>query len=287
MIVDSLRLSLLSTADEIEQHSEFEQFMRSHYLALSLTYSRRPFFYKSALKLNRLMVSFSLLSYYFNSTFPLLSEVKELCVARNFCSKNSLESIFLLFRALGFMEVGAHPEDSRLRVYKPSLEACREVRGILASTTTPLSAVYTQSPGLGELLSLSDYEYLSIYFKGFSTLLGNGMTIDLLLPECLWLVKRDAGHMLMLALYFDVGNGAGDAPGFRSSSYFSLARELSVSKSHVIRLVQEGAERGYFKIHSKTNLEVLPAFLQLSRRFMALSFAIGLHSVRLGQADVA
>lgn len=284
MCVSSLKLAMHHSAQALEHHVDFEQCVRAHYAVLLFSYSKRPFFYKSALKYSRLMVSFALVSEYFSKPIPLLSEVKEFCVSQGFCSRNSLESIFLLFRALGFMSVGTHAEDSRFRVFKPTVEACREVRLMMTSITEPLALMCPQMEVFGQLRELDDQAFLKIYFKGYGALLNNKLAIDVLLPECYWLVKRDGGHMLMLAIYCDACRLDEEGASYRSSSYLALAKQLSVSKTHVIRLVQEGADRGYFKIHSKTQLEVLPPFISLVRRFMAVTFASGLHSVQLGQA---
>ena len=285
MCGSSLKLAMEHTAQALERHVEFEACVRNHYKMLLEPYSKRAFFYKTALKFNRLMVSYTLLSTYFSKPVPLLSEVKEFCVARRFCSKNSLESIFLLFRALGFMKVAGHPDDSRLRVFRPSSQACGEIRLMLASVVEPLEMMCADAAVLRDLSALDDRAYLSRYFKGYSTLLNENLTIDLLLPDCYWLVNRDAGHMLMLAIYNDACSLDNQGASFRSSSYLSIAEQLSVSKTHVIRLVQEGADRGYFKIHSKTMLEVLPPFIYLVRRFMAYSFATCLLSLQASQAD--
>ncbi|OPA91109.1 hypothetical protein BFW86_10635 [Pseudomonas fluorescens] len=273
------------SAQAFERHVEFETCVRNHYLMLLEPYSKRPFFYKTALKFSRLMVSFTLLSTYFSKPVPLLSEVKEFCMTRGFCSRNSLESIFLLFRALGFMKVTGHSDDSRLRVFRPSSQACQEIRWMLASVVEPLGVMCPDNTLVAQMAALDDHTYLARYFKGFSVLLTQNATIDLLLPDCYWLVKRDAGHMLMLAIYNDACALDNQGASFRSSSYLSIAEQLSVSKTHVIRLVQEGADRGYFKIHSKTLLEVLPPFIVLVRRFMAYSFATCLHSLQLSHVD--
>ncbi|MCK6189427.1 MAG: hypothetical protein ACK418_22875 [Pseudomonas sp.] len=284
MYGSSLKLRLDQSARVFERHVDFETCMRTHYTLLLEPYSKRPFFYKTTLKFSRLMVSFTLLSHYFSRPVPLLSDVKTFCVGRRYCSKNSLESIFLLFRALGFMKVAGYTEDSRFRVFGPSSQACREVRSMLASIVEPLGVMCPETVVVEQLNQLDDRAFLAVYFKGFSTLLTHNLTIDLLLPECYWLVKRDAGHMLMLAIYNDACSPGKEGASFRSSSYVALAAQLAVSKTHVIRLAQEGANRGYFKIHSKTLLEVLPPFVLLVRRFMAYSFATGLHCLQLGHA---
>ena len=72
----SLKLALDHSARVVECHAEFEACIRTHYSMLLGPYSKRPFFYKTALKFNRLMVSFALLSAYFSQPVPLLSEVK-------------------------------------------------------------------------------------------------------------------------------------------------------------------------------------------------------------------
>ncbi|CRM64829.1 MULTISPECIES: hypothetical protein [Pseudomonas] len=282
MHVSSLKSAMWSTAQAIERHKDFESCLRAHYHVLLVPYSRRPFFYKSALKYSRLMVSFALLSEYFATPLPLLSEVKTLCVTRRYCSKNSLESMFLLLRALGFMEVAPHPEDSRFRVYAPSDEACREARLMLTSLTESLARLYPDRAIFRKMRELDDRGFLALYFRGFAIILDADLTVDVLLPECYWLVKRDAGHLLMLAIYNDAFAPENDRATFRSSSYLALAKQLSVSKTHIIRMVQEGVEKGYFKAHSKTRLEVLPPFVSLVKRFMAFSFAVGLHAIEMG-----
>ncbi|WP_057007375.1 hypothetical protein [Pseudomonas trivialis] len=274
-----------ASVQAFEQHGEFDACVRIHYKMLLETYSKRAFFYKTALKFNRLMVSFTLFSTYFSKPVPLLSEVKEFCVARGFCSRNSLESIFLLFRALGFMKVAGHPDDSRLRVFGPSSQACQEVRSLLRSVVEPTQVMCAGQAVFAGMEHLDDHAYLSRYFKGYATLLDNDLSIDLLLPDCYWLLKRDGGHMLMLAIYNDACALDSSGASFRVSSYLSIAEQLSVSKTHVIRLVQEGADRGYFKVHSKTQLEVLPPFIYRVRRFMAYSFATCLHSLKLSHVE--
>ena len=283
MRVRALQLAIDDSAQVVGRHVDFEACIRSHYARLLVPYSKRPFFYKSALKHNRLMVSFSLLSDYFSKPVPLLSEVKQFCAARGFCSRNSLESLFLVFRALGFMRVTAHPDDSRLRVFSPSPLACQEVRLMLASVLEPLASMCTDNVFFQQMRDLDDRAVLERYFKGFSIVLRRELTIDALMPECHWLIKRDAGHLLMLAIYIDACTPNNKGESFRVSSYLALAQRLSVSKTHIIRLVQEGASRGYFKVHSKTSLEVLAPFLSLVRRFMAYWFAISLHCIELGQ----
>lgn len=285
MCVRSLESLLRISAKKIENDINFDKAISLHFSALLERYSKRPFFYKNALKLSRLTISFILLSEYFSNPKPLLSSVKELCVSRGFCSKNSMESIFILYRALGFLDVTVDPDDSRFRTFAPSRLACSEVRSILNAVTDPLAVLFPDTKEFVDLRSLDDSEFLSIYFMFFSKMVEGELTIDVLLPECCWLLERDAGHLLMLAIYNDALVWGGGGPKYRKSSYISLAEKLSVSKSHIIRFVKAGADKGYFKIHSKTQLELLPSFIDLARQFMAFTFAISFCSTKFVSAD--
>ncbi|KPX70978.1 hypothetical protein [Pseudomonas syringae group genomosp. 3] len=276
-----LKTSLCRAADEVARHHNFERSIESHYATLLKHYNKRPFFYKRALQFNRLLIAFSLLSHYFTSTTPLLSQVRDFCAERKLCSHNSIQSIFLSLRVLGFIDVTAHALDARLRVFKPTDKACKEVRAMIASVIDPLADMGADSDSVHTLSTLNDYDFLAIYFRGFSELQKNNVTIDIVFPECHWLIKKEAGHMLILAIYLDARSSDIDGSGFKSSSYLTLGKQLSVSKTHVMRLIQEGVERGYFKAHPKNNLEVLPAFETMVRRFMSLSFAVGLHCMNL------
>lgn len=287
MMRNSLKQSLFDMADDIEKHPRFEQAIRMHYQALLQPYAKRPFFYKSALQFNRMMVSFSLLSHYFDNPAPLLSQVKEICVARKLFSPNSLESIFLVLKALGFIELSPHLTDARLRPFKPSSKACKEVRVMLASMIDPLAEMGTNIESMRQLSMLDDHGYLAVYFNGMSQILELNLSMEHLLPECHWLVKREGGHLLMLAIYLDACVGADTASGFKSSSYLALANSLSVSKMHIIRLVQDGVGKNFFKVHPNSELEVLPAFVNVVRRFMSLSFAIALQCTNLNRINTA
>lgn len=280
MVRDLLKQNLFSSAEIIESQPQFELAIRMHFKILLKLYAKRPFFYKRALQFNRMLISLSLLSLYFDSHTPLLSEVKEFCVKRKLFSPNSLESFFLVLKALGFIEVGPHLTDARLRVCKPSSKACREVRVIVASMIDPLAEICVNRESLLKLSMLDDRSYLAVYFKSMSEILKNELSMEHLIPECHWLVNREGGHLLMLAIYLDACVDSNRASGFKASSYLVLAKSLSVSKMHIIRLVQEGVEKQFFRLHTNSELEVLPAFVNVARRFMSLSFAMALQSVR-------
>lgn len=273
-------------AADLEADPQFERVMRRHHELLKEPCLKRPFFYKNVLKYGRFMVLMTLLSRYFSQPYPLLSEVRTFCMGRGFCSKNSLESFYLLLRATGLMTVVGHPDDRRLRTFHPSELAYGELRKTLNSLIQPLLELYPNCHTLLHSVSLEDREFMRVYFNGYAQLLDSNIILSELLPECRWLLHKDGGHMLMLALYFDAIAPSNRMSGFKGSSYMSLARSAAVSKSHVIRLVQEGQERGYFTVHEKNRIEVLPAFMTLVSRIMSRCFAMAMYAVEEGCTGV-
>lgn len=276
------RHKIYTMAAEIERHPQFESIMRMHFILLQGPYRQRPFFYKNVLKYGRFMVLMTLLSRYFSQRYPLLSEVRNVCVARGFCSKNSLESFYLLLRATGLMTIGGHPDDRRLRTFRPCGLAFSELRKTLNSLIKPMLELYPRCPVLDHVDSLDDQAFLGVYFRGYKQLLDRDLILCELVPECRWLLHKDGGHMLMLALYFDALAPSHQGSGFKGTSYLRLARDASVSKTHLIRLVQEGETRGYFAVHDKSIIQVLPDFMSLVSRIISLCFVMALYAVKTG-----
>lgn len=118
-------------------------------MLLLVPYSRRPFFYKSALKYSRLMVFACIIEPILFHTAAVVAEVKAFVRNAQVLLEKQPESIFLLFQALGFMEVAPHPEDSRFRVYAPSEEACREARLMLTALTESLALLTSRGKCTG------------------------------------------------------------------------------------------------------------------------------------------
>lgn len=253
--------------------------IRCHYQWMEQHYMGRPFFYKSILKYDRFLVVLSMLTHYYCHRFPSLSRVKEFCERQGYLSKNSLESYFSFFLISGYMDVGDHPEDRRLRVFKPSLRA-------MVETIKVLSAYYFPSIGL---LETSDRERridsitVQAYFKGFNKVLEANLTLDALVPESRWLMNRDGGHMLMLAFFCDALQGpCASAGSYKVSTYAQLSSRLSVSSTHLIRMVREGEKKGYFNV-GKGGLEITESFMTLVRRMMLVSFAITQVCISMGE----
>lgn len=250
-----------------------------HYQLMEQHYTGRPLFYKSILKYDRFLVVLSMLTHYYGHYFPSLSRVKEFCERRGYLSKNSLESYFSFFLISGYMDISDHPEDRRLRVFKPSLRAMAETIKIISAYYFPAMGVL--GPECSELRV--DSRTVQAYFKGFNKVLEADLTLDVLVPECRWLMNRDGGHMLMLAFFCDALQGqCANAGGYKVSTYAQLSSRLSVSSTHLIRMVREGEKKGYFKA-CKSGLEITECFMTLVRRMMLVSFAITQVCIRIGE----
>jgi len=275
----ALRGCLEAEIKRLSECVDIDERIISHYQLMEQHYTGRPLFYKSILKFDRFLVVLSMLAHYYSDPFPSLSRVKEFCERRGYLSKNSLESYFSYFLISGYMDVSDHPEDRRLRVFKPSVRAMVETVKILSAYLFP--AMGGRAPECLE--SRADGKTVRAYFKGFNTLLEANLTLDILVPECRCLVNRDGGHMLMLAFFNDALQGQPTAAGsYKVSTYAQLSSRLAVSSTHLIRMVKEGEKQGYFKV-GKSGLEISECFMVLVRKMMVVSFAITCASIRIGE----
>lgn len=262
-------LSTLPIDDVIIQHLE----------TMLDNYSRKPFFYKNLLKYDRLMVVLTLFSSYYADDAVPLSAVRDLCKARRYLSKNSLDAYFSFFIISGYMKISGHPDDRRLRAYEPSHLALLEAARVIDAYLLP-SGWRDSGAGGGASLTM-DEQRVARFFKGFAQLLEHDLTLEVHSPEARWMMNKDGGHLLMLAIHVDAQCAVTSPGGFKASSYARLSSRLGVSSMHMIRLVREGESAGYFR-RCGPLVEVTPAFTHMVRNTVLNSMALMHLSMELG-----
>ncbi|MCO8171182.1 hypothetical protein NJC40_25770 [Pseudomonas sp. 21LCFQ02] len=274
-----LRACLEAEVDELHAQGNIDSLIKQHYQYLGQYYKVRPFFYKNVLKFDRFMVVLAMLANYYDEHLPSLSKVRELCLQRGYLSKNSLESYFSFFIISGYMEVTHHPDDRRLRIYRPSVRAMAEAVNIVSAYYFPALGMTDTCDGSAKVSGRT----VEAFFRGFKRILDADITLDMLLPESRWLINRDGGHMPMLALFVEaLEKQAKAGSGCKRSSYGEMSAGLAVSSTHLIRLVREGETKGYFTT-ARSTLELSESFMQLVRKMMLINFAITRVSIRLGE----
>lgn len=250
-----------------------------HYDLIMESYRRKPLFYKKLLKYDRFIVTLSLLSFMFADDRVPLSRVKAFCQARGYMSRNSLDTYFSFLLSAGYMQVRLHDEDERQRVFNLTDRAVCEVRQMIDSYVLPSQIVAPYERGLVGAGIPEDV--VPSYFHGIARVLYANGTLDQRLPEARWMINRDGGHLPMLALYSDSLRNGPLKVGYKAATYVELSARLGVSKTHIIRMVKEGELRGYFKCR-KHQVELLPAFIDLVRKIMAIYFSVARVSMELG-----
>lgn len=258
---------------------EIDEAILLHFDLMMESYKLKPLFYKKLIKYDRFMVALTLLSFYFSDDRIPLSKVKAFCEKRGYSSRNSLDSYFSFFFITGYMHVRLHDDDARQRVFGPTKEATREAAKIAKSYLLPLQISAPHQACLWCERDLEDI--LPLFFSGFAKLLHADVLLDKLLPEAKWMLNRDGGHLPMLALYTDSLRRLSENPARKVSTYTELSSCLGVSNTHVIRMVKEGETHGYFKC-SKHTVELLPPFISMVRKAMAINFAVTQISLELG-----
>lgn len=278
MVVADLKEYLQENIDELLARDDIDCLIKQHYQYVCVHYKKRPFFYKSILKFDRFMVVLAMLTTYYCEPLPSLSKVREFCLQRGYLSKNSLESYFSFFIISGYMEITHHPDDRRLRIYKPSARAMTEAVNIVSAYYYPAYGIADSEGSIGKVGGRT----VEAFFRGFKHILDADITLEMLLPESRWLINRDGGHMPMLALFVDTLEKQASASVCKRSSYGEMSAGLAVSSTHLIRLVRDGEAKGYFRTGKKT-VELSDSFMQLVRKMMVINFAITRVSVRLGE----
>lgn len=272
-------LNYLKETSYAMTQSDMDEAILLHFELVTQSYRKKPFFYKTLLKYDRYMVALSLLSFSYEDGRVPLSKVKAFCQERGYLSRNSLDAYFSFFFISGYMHVHLHNEDGRQRIFGPTQTALCETASMLKAYLLPSQMIV---PYLGrQVNALNSEDLLRYFFRGFSKLLEADLMLDKLMPETMWLVNRAGGHLPMLALYTDAMRNGSLHSNQKVSSYVELSKRLSVSKTHLIRMVKEGEVKGYFKCH-KHSVELRPVFLELARKIMSVHFSVVCISIELG-----
>ena len=231
-------------------------------------YQRKPFFYKSLLKYDRFMVVMSLLAFHYRDPLTPLSQVREFCLGRGYLSRNSLDSYFSFFFITGYMHVSAHPDDARLRIYRPTQAAVDEAANVIKAYLLPgrFLLPYSSEP----VETQDSTTLLRRFFAGLVQIIDADIMLDGLLPGAKWIMNKDGGHLPMLALFLDALKHRSANGGYKVSTYAELSSRLYVSRTHVMRMVREGEAKGYFHCSGNT-VEMRPVFAEMVRHTMAIN----------------
>lgn len=124
---------------------------------------------------------------------------------------------------------------------------------------------------------LENYEGLKNFFIRCADLMFNDVIVSNILPDSQVFLLKDAGHMIFIRLYIESLKQKENHGVTANISYSQIAKETSVSRTHLRRIVDAAAKKNLMTPHENMTLTLHDSFITLAEEYMGLYFAFVLY----------
>ena len=200
-----------------------------------------------------------------------LRRLQALCLDINLCGRDRAIALLIQMRLMGYVTPLPRSVDARVRWYAPTAGLTAAVRAFMRNDLE--AAVLLDPSGRPALERFDD----ATVFERFMQTFGEGLMAAAKVhkpkdPSLDLFTRRAGGMMTMFALI--LGGREGDVMPPRGPvrvSVRALAQHARVSRAHVLRLLREAEQAGYFKRDSDEGEGLMSPLL---RQEIELLFAI-------------
>jgi len=272
---NNLAKELFLYSSVIQTLPNFRQSIGRHYDLMLSMCNTHPLFYKTMFKDTRFNIAITILCFYFTRKDPTLSDVKNYCVSHGLGSHNSIESLMFFLRVGGRLNVKKSEKDKRILLFSPTEKGLDETRRYLANSL----AIFPDLLPDYRLKKdhLENYEGLKNFFIRCADLMFNDVIVSNILPDSQVFLLKDAGHMIFIRLYIESLKQKENHGVTANISYSQIAKETSVSRTHLRRIVDAAAKKNLMTPHENMTLTLHDSFITLAEEYMGLYFAFVLY----------
>ncbi len=269
MLISSELLSRYST--RLLKNPLFTRALLQHCDLMYDLYRRQPLFYKMMFRDSRFNSILSVCCFVFGNQASSLSDVKHLCARYQIASPNSIIAILTLLKTSGRLSLKRDEQDRRKTLILPTPRGLEELKETIICVFNPLQLL-CPSPRLNVQLMDNDEYRHNFYYRAAQSLF-RGIRFENIYPEACLFIDKDAGRFLLLRLYRLAHDDQHQRQPVIKNYLSRLSRELSVSRTHLRRMITSAIVAGYFVEETAGNLTLTPAFFQLAERYAALYFS--------------
>ena len=218
----------------------------------------------------------------------MVSRMKKLCVDQSICSPGRVETMLILMRLFGYLELAPATGDRRRRLLVPTEKMLAAQRARWEIQVRAMAPILPAGARALEALHHPDFLPAMICQLGDHFLAG--LRIAELVPEAGLFFERNAGITIMFSLLLAGPAGAGiarDAPV--AISITVLSRQFGVSRAHVRKLLQDAASQNYIARtdDDEGHILLLPPIRDAAEGFVAAGFFFLAHCAPAAMEEIA
>lgn len=276
---------LVHSAKAIGAHPQFRAAQAIYYARFDALYGDNPFLNKLMMQGARSLVFITLLlqdaayDEADRATWPTLASLQRAMAQLGLGSSRHVEQLIQRLIHVGFVEARASPADRRVRLLKPAAPMIAHDLDWIAAHYAPLAYLYGAER---YALPLTRDRAFQAAQRRVAAASLEALSRPLLTnPPILFFAQHDAAFMILLALAkaaLEVDAQVAVVP------YAELARRYAISRTHVRRVLDQAAERGWIVLEGgpRRAVALLSPLRAALDRFVAESMAN--HDLTLAQA---
>lgn len=202
-----------------------------------------------------------------------LTRVQDFATKFDLAGPKRVAALMMLMNHLGYNRQVVSPLDRRVKRFELTDRGAAIADEFMLATLRPIQLLSDTHDYIQILRDDPDFsgryhsEGLRLYAEGVRS-------ITVIVGSDIF-AKQDAGREVMHKLWIAFTDKGPTERAVVSCPYGYLARAFSVSRGHVRRIIEKGAERGFFVLHAPGGqaIEILPRFVELYETLGALEFA--------------
>ena len=244
-----------------------------HFSDLNDLYKTDPKHFKILFRRDRFMLSTYLAIHYYTCPEPSVSDLKRKCLALNLVSNNTIYSLLDYFIVNNDIILYDSNNDKRTSLYSFTTKGKEAIKDLIRTMIPAIQVLKPDTP----VDVIYDDKFLSKYFERYAEIAGLGYVSFTNVEHIDLFIKKDAGHLILLNIYFNQ-----DRVGNLGMSVTNLSKICSVSRNHIFSIINSAVDVGMIlKTNTPEKYVICQSFNDMvekymSTYFMCIIYALGL-----------
>lgn len=288
--IDYLNLPawVIEAAKALKTHPAFQSALRLHAELVSENFERTSALIRIMSEEARYMICIALLAMHHSrdphdsSSGATLTRLQAFAAQFGLTGPNRVAALIALMKHAGYLDEVRAPSDRRVKRFEPTEQGLAVAEASTVATLKPIQ-LFSDAHDYVQAMR-DDPQFTGRYYSEGLRFYADGARLVSALPECHLFQEQTAGREVMFKLWIALTDKGRTEPAIVSCPYGQLARCFRVSRGHIRRMIEKGAQQGLFALHAPGGqaIEILPSFIHLHETLTALEFALMLRA-----ADIA
>lgn len=267
MSAELIKKAILSNALIIKERKTFFNAIKEFYEKDKALLKLQPAFFKHILNESRFNIILMTCCFIFSGSIKSIKDIKNLCEINSICSQNSIIAVISLLKASGRIDTERDSDDRRNVKLIITKKGLRDLKNFIHTVIEPMEKLYTEYTFNME--AIATYPFLQDFFYGVSVPLLKGVTYKSINNQIDYYIDKDGGRSLLIYLYMhSVSNDMKI-----NYTINKLAFEICVSRTQIIRLINNLVNDGHIQSIRKNILVVNQSLLNLVEDYMSIYFS--------------